>query len=336
MNSIQRVLDTVAFKKTDRVPVIAQMGGHSALISGYSLMEYVQSGDIAAKSQINALKKYGYDAVFAIFDTCVETEAAGSTIRYKEGIYPCVLKYVLNENSDFNSLVVPNPYKDGRMPEMLKCVKNLRDEVGNDTVVVGTAIGPMTVATQLLGMQETLYLAIDHPDKFEKLLNYASQIVMRFAKAQLSEGAHTIVVFDPSSSQTVVPPQFYREFILPIHQNVFSTLKKAGAAANWIHSAGNITDILKYYKESDIDIVNFDWEMDPEAVKERIPDICVDGNIKPLEFVESTPQVIYDRAKELLNTFEDRGGFILSSGCEIPPEAKPENISALMDAVKGK
>lgn len=335
MNSIQRVLDTVSFKKTDRVPVIAQIGGHSGIISGYSLMEYVKSGEIAARSQINALKKYGYDAVFAIFDACVETEAAGSTLRYKEGLYPCVIKYALDEKSDFDNLVVPDPYKDGRMPELLKNVKILRNEVGNDTPVIGTVIGPMTVATQLIGIEKTLYLAIDHPELFEKLLEYSTKIVLGFAIAQLNEGAHTILIFDPSASGTLVPAGFYREFILPSHKKVFSALKKAGSAANWIHSAGNITDILEYYKQSDIRIVNFDWEMDPEVVKQKLPKICLDGNIKPLDFVQSTPQDIYDQAKKLLESFKDRGGFILSSGCEIPPEAKPENISALMDAVKG-
>ncbi|MEA3374539.1 MAG: uroporphyrinogen decarboxylase family protein [Campylobacterota bacterium] len=334
MNSIERVVDTVNFKKTDRVPVIAQIGGHSAILSGYRLIDYVKSGVVAAKSQINALKYYGYDAVFAIFDTCVETEAAGSTIRYREDIYPSVIEYALNESTDFDNLKVPDPYKDGRMPEILKCVNILRREVGDETVVIGTVIGPMTIATQLVGIEKALYMAIDFPDRFEKLLEYATKIAISFSIAQLKEGAHTIVVFDPSASGTLIPPQFYREFVLPKHKELFAELGKNGSAANWIHSAGKITDILKYYKEAGINLVNFDWEMEPDIVKDGLPGICIDGNIKPLDFVNSTPQNIFDESKRLLNIFKERGGFILSSGCEIPPEAKPENIKAMVDAVR--
>ncbi|MGA2224726.1 MAG: uroporphyrinogen decarboxylase family protein [Syntrophobacteraceae bacterium] len=32
--------------------------------------------------------------------------------------------------------------------------------------------------------------------------------------------------------------------------------------------------------------------------------------------------------------FSTRGGFILSSGCEIPPGSKPENVAALVCAAR--
>lgn len=334
MNSIERVIKTVGFEQADRVPVIAQVGGHSAILSGRRLIEYVKSGEVAAESQINALRYYGYDAVLAIFDACVETEAAGSVIDFHEDIYPTVGKYAFDETSDFSHATLPDPYSSGRMPELLKCVRTLRKEVGDSTVVVGTVIGPTTVATQLVGMEKCLYLAIDHPERFEALMSYATQLVIDFGVAQLAEGAHVILIFDPSASQTVVPPQFYREFILPQHKAVFDAMKRHGSAANWLHSAGNIAEIMPYYKEAGVTIANFDWEMKPEAVKELLPGICVDGNITPLDFVTGTPESIYAKAKELLNMFKDRGGFILSSGCEIPPEAKPENVKAMVEAAK--
>ena len=45
-------------------------------------------------------------------------------------------------------------------------------------------------------------------------------------------------------------------------------------------------------------------------------------------------EYIKTEAVNLLNVFSDRGGFILSSGCEIPPESKPENIAAMVDATR--
>jgi uroporphyrinogen decarboxylase len=38
--------------------------------------------------------------------------------------------------------------------------------------------------------------------------------------------------------------------------------------------------------------------------------------------------------RRLAALFEARGGFILSSGCEIPLEARPENVAAMVAAVQ--
>ncbi|MDX1296313.1 MAG: uroporphyrinogen decarboxylase family protein, partial [Sulfurimonadaceae bacterium] len=301
---------------------------------GRRLIDYVKSGEVAAASQIDALRHYDYDAVFAIFDACVETEAAGSTIEFRDDIYPAVTDFVIKPDTDPEKLKLPDPEQDGRMPELLKCVSTLRKKVGEKTLVIGTTIGPTTVLTQLMGMQQALFLAIDEPERFEKMFNYAEALVRRFGEAQLKAGAHLVLTFDPTASQTVVPPQFYREFILPRHARLFKAYKEAGAIANWIHSAGRIHDILPFYKQTGVEVANFDFEVDAKTAAERVGNICLDGNIKPLSFVYDNPQSIRVQSLELLRFFKERGGFILSSGCEIPPEAKPENITAMVMAAR--
>jgi len=83
-----------------------------------------------------------------------------------------------------------------------------------------------------------------------------------------------------------------------------------------------------------VDIANIDYEVDPLEARQVLPRTCLDGNIKPLDFVEATPEEIADEASKLMNLFADRGGFIMSSGCEIPPESKSENIAAMVSAVR--
>ncbi len=45
---------------------------------GVDLRDYVQNGELLARCQIKALERYDYDAVFALMDVGVETEAVGS------------------------------------------------------------------------------------------------------------------------------------------------------------------------------------------------------------------------------------------------------------------
>jgi uroporphyrinogen decarboxylase len=334
MNSMERIQAALDFGKPDRVPVIAQVFGHAAALAGVSLGDYVRDGELLARCQLQALERYGYDTVFALMDTSVETEAVGSTLTYPPDRYPHVHAYALSGADTLDGLAVPDPRRAGRMPELLKAARRLRQEVGDTVLVVGCVSGPMTVAVQLLGMETALYLAIDHPERFADLLDYAAQVAIRFAAAQIEAGAHLPIVFDPCASPEVVPPQFFREFELPRLHKLFSALKAAGAAANWLHIAGPVAPILPLYPRCGVEIANFDYCVSAQEAQEALPHTCLDGNIKPLSFVDAAPETIAEAASRLLQSFASRGGFILSSGCEIPPEAKPENVAAMVAAAR--
>jgi len=218
------------------------------------------------------------------------------------------------------------------MPEMLKAVSILRREVGDEAAVVGCILGPFTLTAQLLGLERALYLALDEPERLASFMDLATQVVIRFGRAQLQAGAHLVLVFDPAASPAVIPPGFFREFEVPRLQRVFQALSEAGAAAGWLHIAGPAAPILPYYKKIGVDIANFDYVVSAAEVRSQLPDTCFDGNIKSLLFVEGSPAEVEAEAISLLRAFRDRRGFILSSGCEIPPEARPENVAAMAKA----
>lgn len=334
MNGVDRSRAAIDFRTPDRVPVFAQVFGHAAVLAGVPLGDYVRDGELLARCQLQALERYGYDAVFALMDVCVETEAAGSVLSYRADLYPAVKTYAVTADVRPERLAVPDPETAGRMPELLKAARLLRRELQDDVIVVGCVVGPMTLVTQLVGLEGALYLAVDDPERFERLLDFAARVVTRFGVTQIEAGAHLPIVFDPSSSPAVVPPQFYREFVLPRLKQVFAAFKRAGTLANWLHTAGPAEPILPFYPQAGVDLTNFDYCIRPEDAMEILPDSCLDGNIRPFAFVEATPDEIAGEAENLLTVFSERGGFILSSGCEIPPESKPENIEALVAAVR--
>ncbi len=329
MNSIERIKATIQFQKTDRVPVIAQVFGHASTFAGVNLREYISDGAVLARGQLRALEHYQYDAVFALMDVNVESEAVGSRLTYRENEYPVIKSYVA-ESTELKDLRIPDPRQSGRMPELLKAAGILNNEVGDAVLVVGCVVGPMTLATQLLGMERALYLAIDDPETFEKWLDFSTGVCIRFGTAQLEAGVHLPIVFDPSSTPDVIPPQFYREFVMPHVKRVFHAFKKAGSIANWLHTAGPAASILPYYPQMGVDIANIDYCVDPMRAMDIVPETCIDGNIKSFSFLQETPEAIARESSKLIKIFADRGGFILSSGCEIPMESNPENITAMV------
>jgi uroporphyrinogen decarboxylase len=144
------------------------------------------------------------------------------------------------------------------------------------------------------------------------------------------------LVFDPSASPAVIPPQFFREFVLPRTKKLFSALKSGGSLANWLHIAGPADTIYPFYPEAGVEIANFDYCIEPLRARQILPRTCLDGNIKPLSFVEAEPNDIARESARLLDFFSSHGGFILSSGCEIPPESKSENVAAMVRAPQAK
>ncbi len=331
MNSTERVMAAISFKKTDRTPVVAQVFGHAAVRNRVRLVDYLQTGELIARCQLEALEYYGYDAVFALMDTSVETEAVGSQLTYPDHRYPYLKTYAA-DTIGINKLSVPDPLRAGRMPELLKAATILRTELNDQVPVVGCVLGPMTLATQLIGLEKAIYMAIDDTEAFSRLLQFATEVVIRFGVAQLQAGVHLPIVFDPSSTPLVIPPQFYREFITPCLKQVFDAFKAAGSIINWLHTAGPVDPILPYYPQMGVELANIDFCVNPQDAIELLPGICLDGNIKPLAFVEDSAAQIRSASESLMQTFSRRGGFILSSGCEIPLEANPLNIIAMVQA----
>lgn len=332
MNSLDRIQTTLSFGKPDCVPVIAQVFGHAAVFSDVSLGTYVRDGELLASCQLKALSRYGYDAVFALMDAGVETEAVGSSLTYRTDMYPYVEQYAIADAREVDKFAVPDPRQGGRMPEVLKAAQILRRELRDEVLIVGCVSGPMTLAMQLMGPEKTLFLAIDEPDLFARVLDFALEVAISFGLAQIEAGAHLPMVFDPSASPAVIPPQFFREFVLPRTKKLFSAFKSGGSLANWLHIAGPAETIYPYYPEAGVDIANFDYCIDPLRARQILPRTCLDGNIKPLSFVEATPNDIAKESARLLELFSLHGGLILSSGCEIPLEAKSENVVAMVRA----
>ncbi len=333
MNSLERVCATVAFAKADRTPVIPQIFAHAAVLCGVPVADYLRDGALLARCQIEAVRRYGHDAVFAFMDANLESEALGSVLQYPRQQYPHVASYALSADVGMGRLSLPDLPSAGRIPELLRAATLLRAELKGSVPVVGVVLGPMTLAQQLMGPEATLYLAVDEPQRFEELLDFATGIALRLGAALLDAGAHVAMVFDPAASPAVVPPAFFRELLLPRLGRLFPAFKKAGALATWLHVAGSTEPILGYYPQAGVDIANLDYDVDPGRAGQILPHTCLDGNILPLSFVLGSAHEIAAEGGRLVELFADRGGFILSSGCEIPLEAKPENVAALVSAV---
>ena len=335
MKSIDRIKSTIRFERTDRAPIFSHIYGFASRINNIPLKDYLNSGELLAFCQLEAWKQFGYDGVTAFADNSLEAEALGTKISYKDDAYPQIDKYCLNNIHDWKYLSIPDPEEDGRMPVIIDACRILKDEVGEETAVVGTVQGPMTLAGQLLGLEKLIYSVVDHPKEFSYLLNFTTRVMVTFGKALIKAGAHVIHVFDPSSSCSVINRAVFSEYILPHLKQAFKQYKDSGDPICWLNITGQTAPILDLFAETGADLFNIDYLVPISIAMQKLPHHCINGNIKPFNFISGDEEVIQREARELLKETQFRRGFILSPGCEIPLESKVSNIEAMIQAIKG-
>ncbi len=335
MKSIDRIKSTISFEKTDRVPVFSHLYGFASRLNHISLKDYLNSGELLASCQLEAWKRFGYDGVTVFADNSLESEALGSKISYQDDAYPQIDEYRLKNIHDWKYLSIPDPEEDGRMPVILEACRILKDEVGEETAVVGTVQGPMTLAGQLLGIEKLIYCVVDHPAEFYDLLNFTTRVMVTFGKALINAGAQVIHIFDPCASCSVINRPVFSEYILPHLKQAFKEFKDSGDPICWLNITGQTEPILDLFPETGADLFNIDYIVPISIAMEKLPHHCINGNIKPFNFISAEEKVIQREASDLLEETQSRGGFILSPGCEIPLESKVGNIEAMMKAVKG-
>ena len=62
--------------------------------------------------------------------------------------------------------------------------------------------------------------------------------------------------------------------------------------------------------------------------------MCLFGDVSAAKLATGSPQEIDEYCHQLIEEVGQGGGFILAGGCEIPPNARFENLQAMVRAVQ--
>ena len=103
------------------------------------------------------------------------------------------------------------------------------------------------------------------------------------------------------------------------------------------HNCGDNTPMMtESFIKNGSAAYHFGNSIDMEEMIKKFPgNVPVMGNIDPAEqFTNGTPESMRAATLELLENCSHYDNFLISSGCDIPPGAKWENIDAFFGAVK--
>lgn len=144
-----------------------------------------------------------------------------------------------------------------------------------------------------------------------------------------------IAIFAMRSSASFVSPDMFREYIWPELKASILRYHEAGLTSV-IHADGNWLPMLPSFTELPKGCCHIELDGTTDIFKayEILQGSqSIRGDVPSTLFAFGTPEEVSQYCEKLIQ-MGMRGGFMLSSGCEVPLNAKVECVKAMMDSVR--
>ena len=216
---------------------------------------------------------------------------------------------------------------------------------------IGGSGGRFTIATlaftmferawSLAGMEEVLMAMAEGAPFADELLDGILAFDMEVVRRALTFDVDGVRFGDDWGQQQglIMGPVLWRKYIRPRMARLYGMVRNAGKRV-FIHCCGKVDEIFSDLIEMGVDVFNpFQPEvMDVEAVKKRYGrSITFFGGISTQRTLPyGTVSQVRDEVKRLVDRIGSEGGYIAAPAHDVPRDAKPENIAAMIDVLKNQ
>ncbi len=326
-----------AFKKTftdkeihtDRVPAYPIMGQCNAQLVGASIREFILDPKIFVKAQVAAYERYKPDIIVMQGDLLMDVEAMGNELKFPENGMCITTKFALEDKGKLSSLQLPDPTKDGRMPNYLEVLAETK-KIITDSIVSSVVAGPWTTAIGLRGANDLIRDALKDPDYVHELMQFCTQMAIKFMEAIMPLKVGLSYSEAPASC-SLISPKMYREFIFPYHKQIIDHFKEKKAGIG-LHICGYADPILEDMVNTGVTNISIDAPSDlARAVEVTRGKAVLIGNVNTSLFFSGGKEEMKQAIKNCLDVAPKDSGYILASGCEVPGVAPPERVDWFME-----
>ena len=305
------------------------MAAVSTRLSGTTIKENILDGDVAFKTLSNLVDTYNIRTIPTFFvDQSALAEVLGCEIYYQDDVAASVRTHPVKTREDLARLKVPNPYKDGRLPNQLKTGKLMCKRYPNHQKS-GSAGGPFSLAGNLGGLEDVLMNTIADPEFVDELVDFCTVVNIELGKAQLELGCSSFFTGDPSAA--LLDAKSYARFAAAPIKKMIEELK----VPMLLHICGDSTHLIEEMCATGISGISVDSAVDIRAIVPRVPkDVLILGNLDPIgTMLSGTPRDVIEETKALLDKMSDVPNWRFCTGCDLPPDTPLENLNALMEVL---
>ena len=155
----------------------------------------------------------------------------------------------------------------------------------------------------------------------------------RYIERFIDAGADGVIMAEPAAG--MLSPSLAAEFSTPYVKQIIDAVQGEDFLFCY-HNCGNaVADMVDDLATLGADIYHFGNAIDLPRVLARLPkEAIVMGNVDPVLFKTATPEQIRQAVQSVYDQCAKYDNFMISSGCDIPAEAKWENIDAYFEKVR--
>ena len=266
-------------------------------------------------------------AIMGFMDLSVEAEAFGANIRFSEDEVPIVVGSIVKSEEDAINLKVPKVGAK-RTRIYLDAMKKAKQEIKDCPVFAG-CIGPFSLAGRLLGVSEVMISCYDEPEMVHLVLKKATEFLINYLKAYKDLGIDGVFMAEPLAG--ILSPNLCDEFSSRYVKEIVSALDDDSFLVAYHNCGNNTLKMVDTILSTGCRLYHFGNAISIEQMLKLMPkDVMVMGNIDPVSLKDASKEDVIAATNAFLEAVGDVDNFVISSGCDIPPFAKWENIDAFM------
>ena len=291
--------------------------------------------ELAAEVTLQPIRRYGFDAAILFADILLLPQALGADLWFETGEGPRMS--TITDIAGVHALKGKDDIHDKLAPVYETC-KILARELPKETTFIGFAGMPWTVATYMIAGRGSKDQAAAHKLKntdraaFVALMDRVTEATIEYLSMQVEAGCEVIKLFDSWAGS--LKGQDFDDFAVEPARKIIAELKARHPGLPIIafpREAGE--GYIGFAKKTGADCVALDNSVSPEWGAANVQkDGCVQGNLDP-SYMVTGGDALVEAAQKVVAAFKN-GPHIFNLGHGITPEADPENVTLLMEAIR--
>ena len=192
----------------------------------------------------------------------------------------------------------------------------------------------LSLSRSLIKFTQDLYY---RPELVEKALDTMTEDIIQAGISSCKKtGFKWIYMPEERAEAAIYPLKIFERFWWPYTKRMVEAWHAEGLIV-WFHLDQCWDLNIPYFKELPKSSVMLDLDglTDIFAAKEILKNhLCIMSDVSASLFSLGTPKDVEAYCKKLIDKLGVDGGHILGSGCEVPPNCKPENFKAFIETGK--
>ena len=291
--------------------------------------------DLAAEVTLQPIRRFGFDAAILFADILLIPQALGADLWFVTGEGPRLS--TITDARQVDDLKPADAIHDKLSP-IYETVRILSRELPAETALIGFAGAPWTVATYMIAGRGTPDQGPAHAFKnadraaFSALIDRITDATILYLSAQIDAGAEVVKIFDSWAGS--LKGADFDDFALAPARRIIQALKQRHPNVPVIAFPREAGDrYIGFARATGADCVALDNSVSAEWAAENVQvDGCVQGNLAPHHMVTGGEALVAE-AQRITRAF--RGGpHIFNLGHGITPDADPDNVAAMIEAVR--